>query len=233
MLAYVSALLLVGCQAEKLGVYVPRGGSEALEPVKFRRDLWRMTDPRIGGRAPGSSGARRVAKYIATRFESNGLKPVFGDQYRRDLGRNVGEMICGVRQGSGEQAVVVVAMDPGIGILSAIPVAGLLSLAATFDAPTAPMHSIYFCVLPAAGGLTGFATRGPVAYQKVLESFTLGTLTGERLLDETGPALGPVQSKLLHSGQLPVDMSEDIGLLDYQTIIGRLGDVYSRVSAVD
>jgi len=226
-------LLWTGCQAEKLGVFVPRGGGDALQPWTIKRDLWRMTDPRIGGRAPGSSGSRRVAAYIADRFDANGLQPAFDGSYRRDLGRNVGEMICGVRQGSGEQAVVVVAMDPGIGILSAIPVAGLISLASTFDAPEAPMHSVYFCVLPAAGGLTGFATRGPVTYQRVLESFTIGTLTGDRLMQESGPTLGPVRTVLLHSGPLSKDMSEDIGQLDYDLVVGRLAEIYSRVSAVD
>ncbi len=232
-LALLVGVVVAGCKAEKLGVFVPRGGGDALQPWTVKRDLWRMTDPRIGGRAPGSSGSRRVAQYIADRFESNGLKPVFDGSFRQDLGNNVGEMICGVRQGSGEQAVVVVAMDPGIGILSAIPVAGIISLTATFDAPEAPMHSIYFCVLPAAGGLTGFATKGPVAYQRVLESFTIGTLTGSRIMTESGPTLGPVRTVLLHSGPLPTKMSEDIGQLDYGLVIGRLADVYSRVSAVD
>ena len=204
-----------------------------LQPWTVKRDLWRLTDPRIGGRAPGSSGARRVAQYIADRFEANGLKPGFSGSFRQDLGQNIGEMICGVRQGSGDQAVVVIAMDPGIGILSALPVAGLISLASTFDAPDAPMHSMHFCVLPAAGGLTGFATRGPVAYQYVLESFTIGTLTGGRLQDEAGPALGPVRSVLLHSGPLPADMSEDIGQLDYDMVIGRLNEIYSRLSSID
>jgi len=226
-------LSMVSCDAETLGIHVPRGGRDMLHPSVFKRDLWRMTDPRIGGRVPGSSGARRVAKYIAERLESQNLKPVFEGSYRRDLGKNVGEMVCGVRQGSGEDALVVAALDPGIGTLSAIPIAGILSLAATFDAPDAPMHSIYLCVLPEAGGLTRLATRGPVNYQRVLETFIIGTLSGATLKEEAGPALGPVQSVLLHTGPLAIDMTDDIGQLDYRMLTGSVGDVYSRVSSVD
>lgn len=222
-----------GCDADTLGIHVPRGGRAMLEPTVFKRDLWRVTDPRIGGRVPGSSGARRVAQYIAERLEFYGLKPVFGGEYRRDLGRNVGEMVCGVRRGSGEDAVVVAALDPGIGTLSAIPIAGILSLVATFDAPEAPMHSVYFCVLPEAGGLTRFATRGPVDYQRVLDTFIIGTLSGPGLKEEPGPVIGPVQSVLLHTGPLPVDMTDDIGQLDYLKLIGSVGDIYSRISSVD
>ena len=229
----VLALFLASCDAETLGIHVPRGGRAMLHPSVFKRDLWRMTDPRIGGRVPGSSGARRVAQYIAERLESQNLRPVFDGAYRRDLGKNVGEMVCGVRQGSGEDAVVVAALDPGIGTLSAIPIAGVLSLAATFDAPVAPMHSIYFCVLPEAGGLARLATRGPVDYQRVLETFIIGTLSGSSLKEEPGPALGPVQSVLLHTGPLAIDMTDDIGQLDYRVLIGSVGDVYSRVSSVD
>ena len=224
---------LVGCDAETLGIHVPRGGRAMLHPSVFKRDLWRMTDPRIGGRVPGSSGARRVASYIADRFESHDLKPVFDGTYRRDLGKNVGEMVCGARQGSGEDAIVVAALDPGIGTLSAIPIAGVLSLVATFDAPEAPMHSIYFCVVPEAGGLTRLATRGPVDYQRGLETFIIGTLSGSSLTEEAGPALGPVQSILLHTGPLAIDMSDDIGQLDYRKLTSAVGEVYSRVSAVD
>ena len=229
----LTMLLAGGCDAGDLGVDVPQGGTAVLRSEVIKRDLWKMTDPRVGGRVPGSSGARRVAKYIAMRFSKSGLKPAFEDSYRRDLGSNVGEVVCGVRRGSGEQAVMVAALDPGIGTVSAIPIAGLLSLASTFDAPIAPMHSLYFCVIPEAGGLKGFATRGPVPYERVLESFTLGTLTGPSLSVDLVPRLGPVRSRLLHSGPLASGISDDIGQLDYQTILDRIGDIYFRVSGVD
>jgi hypothetical protein len=223
----------VGCDAEKLGVRLPRGGISMMNQATIKRDLWHMTDPRIGGRVPGSSGARRVAKYIARRMGYYGLKPAFEDGFRRNLGPSVGEMICGVKPGSGEQAVVVAALDPGIGTVSAIPITGLLSLVATFQGPDAPMHSLYFCVIPQAGGLKGFVSSGPVPYQQVLESFTLGTLTGTKLRVEHGPVLGPVRSRLLHSGPLTPGISDDIGQLDYGTILKRLEEVYSLVASVD
>ena len=116
-----------GCDADTLGIHVPRGGRAMLEPTVFKRDLWRVTDPRIGGRVPGSSGARRVAQYIAERLEFYGLKPVFGGEYRRDLGRNVGEMVCGVRRGSGEDAVVVAA-DEAV-VVKGLQVAAVVAVA--------------------------------------------------------------------------------------------------------
>ncbi len=223
----------LGCDAEKLGVHVPRGGRAMLHPSVFKRDLWRMTDPRIGGRVPGSSGGRRVAQYIAERLESQNMRPAFGSRYRLDLGRNVGEMICGVRIGSGGDAIVIIALDPGIGTMSAVPVAGLLSLAATFDSQDAPMHSIYLCVLPEGGGLKRFATLGPVSYQRVLETFIIGTLTGDKLQEEPGASIGPVQSTLLHTGPLDIEISDDIGQLDYRRLTESVASVYSRVSSVD
>ena len=224
---------LMGCQADKVGVAVPRGGTAVLETAVIKHDLWKMTDPRIGGRAPGSSGAHRVAQYIAERFQRNGLEPVFDAGYRQDLGGSAGEMICGVRKGAWDQAILVAALDPGIGTLSAVPVAGLISLTETFVSPEAPMHSLYFCVLPEAGGFAGFPKRSPIPSGQLLDVFLIGTLTGDSLSSSSGPLIGPVQSKLLHSGPLPQDMPSDIGQLNYSIIRDRVSDIYLRVSAVD
>ena len=224
---------LFGCSAERLGVSVPRGGTEVLETARLKRDLWKITDPRIGGRAPGSSGARRVAQYIAKRFEYIGLKPAFNGKYRYDMGNTAGEMICGVRPGAWDQAVLVAALDPGIGTLSAIPVAGLISLTETFVTPEAPMHSLYFCVFPEASGFVGFPTRSPIPSGQLLDAFLIGTLTGNTLSTSTGPLIGPIQSKLLHSGPLSQDMPNDIGQLNYTAIRDRVAEVYLRVSSVD
>ena len=227
------AMLLLGCQAESLGVSVPRGGTEVLDTAKLKRDLWKMTDPRLGGRAPGSSGARRVAQYISQRFARHGLQPAFEDGYRFDTGQQTGEMICGVRKGAWDQAVLIAALDPGIGTLSAIPVSGLINLAEAFLTPEAPMHNMYFCVLPEAGGFTGFPTRSPIPTGQLLDAFLIGTLTGDALASSSGPLIGPIQSTLLHSGPLPEDMHNDIGQLDYARIRDRVADVYLRVSGVD
>ena len=227
------AILLLGCQAERLGVSVPRGGVEVLDTKQLKSDLWKMTDPRLGGRAPGSSGARRVAKYISERFASNGLQPAFGDGYRLDMGQQTGEMICGVRKGAWDQAVLVAALDPGIGTLSAIPLSGLINLTETFLTPDAPMYSMYFCVLPEAGGFAGFPARSPIPAGQLLDAFLIGTLTGDALSDSPGPLIGPIQSTLLHSGPLPTNMHNDIGQLNYTRIRDRVAEVYSRVSVVD
>ena len=226
-------LLGVACDAEMLGVRIPSGGANTIDPMTIKRDLWKMTDPRIGGRAPGSSGSRRVSQYIATRFKRNGLEPAFDDQYRFDLGKLTGEMVCGVRKGAWDQAILVAALDPGIGTLSAVPVAGLINLSAAFDTREAPMHSMVFCVLPEAGGFTGFPSRSPVPVGQLLDAFLMGTLTGTDLDSSAGPKIGPIRSHLLHSGPLSPEQSDDIGQLDYDTIRARVADIYSRVSSVD
>ena len=233
MMWMMAIVALVGCEADRLGVSVPQGGADAIKAEQIKRDLWKMTDPRIGGRIPGTSGARLVARYRAERMEAGGLEPGFGDSYRRDLGKQVGEMVCGVRRGSGDQAILIITLDPGIGTLSVVPSAGLLSLIGTVQRPQAPMHSLYFCSIPEAGALTGFTGRSPVPISSVLEVFLLGTLTGDRLLDEPGPKVGHVQSRLLHSGPLGEGVSDRIGELDYATIRERVADAYSVVSGVD
>jgi len=225
--------MMAGCDAERLSVAVPRGGVEAIQYAQIKRDLWKMTDPRIGGRVPGSSGSRIVARYLAERMEMAGMDPGFPDGYRKDLGRQVGEMVCGVHRGSGDQAVLIVTMDPGIGTLSAVPAAGLLSLAATFETPQAPMHSLYFCSIPEAGGLTGFPARSPVPVSAILEVFMVGTLTGSKIVDDPGPKVGHVQSHHLHSGPIDAAVSERVGELNYRIIRDRIADVYSVVAAVD
>ena len=224
---------LVGCDAERLGVRVPRGGPEALRAEAIKRDVWKMTDPRIGGRVPGSSGARHVATHIATRMRQNGLAPVFDGRYRRDLGRDVGEMVCGVQRGSGDQAVLIASLDPGIGTLSVVPAAGLISLAKTVQRPQAPMHSLYFCSIPEASGLSGLPMRSPVPIASILEVFLIGTLTGPELANDPGPKVGHVQSRLLHSGALSAEVSDRIGEINYDLIRDRIADVYSVISNVD
>jgi hypothetical protein len=233
MMFLMLGLSFTGCDAEGLDVHVPRGGPSAVQPAAIKRDLWKMTDPRLAGRVPGSSGSHWVATHLENGMEAAGLRPAFDGEYRRDLGENVGEMVCGVRRGSGDQAVLIAAMDPGIGTMSVVPMAGLLSLAATFEAPQAPMHSLFFCSIPEASGLAGLPGRSPVSMQSLLEVFIIGTLTGPKLFDRLGPTVGHVQSRVLHSGPLAADLSVEVGQLDYGTIRDRLVDVHSVVAAVD
>jgi hypothetical protein len=174
-----------------------------------------------------------VSQYIADRFKDNGLEPAFDGKYRFDLGKLTGEMVCGVRKGAWDQAILVAALDPGIGTLSAVPVAGLINLSSAFHAPEAPMHSMVFCVLPEAGGFTGFPSRSPVPVGQLLDAFLMGTLTGSTLDSRPGPLIGPIQSHLLHTGPLSSGLSDDIGQLDYDIIQARVADIYSRVSSVD
>jgi len=226
-------LTFMACDAERLDVHVPRGGPSAIDPASIKRDMWKMTDPRLAGRVPGSSGSHRVAAYLEHGMSSAGLSPAFGSEYRRDLGENVGEMVCGVRRGSGDQSVMIAALDPGIGTMSVVPMAGLLSLAATFEAPQAPMHSLFFCSIPEASGLTGLPNRSPVSMQSVLEVFIIGTLTGPTLVEDRGPPVGHVQSRMLHSGPLAAHMTVEVGQLNYETIGDRLVEIHSLIAAVD
>jgi hypothetical protein len=233
MRIWLPLLFCFGCEAASLGVNLPRGGTDSIRPENIKRDLWKLTDPRLGGRVPGSSGARLVAKQIAKRFEFSGLGPVFDGKFRQELGVDVGEMICGVHKGSGDQAVLMLALDPGIGTLSAIPMAAMINVAHAFETIEAPMHSMYFCVVPEAGGLTGFTNTTPVPLGQVVEIFIIGTLTGDTLVAQTGAVLGPLRTTLLHTGPLDWNVSDDIGQLNYAGISEQLDAVYLRVSSVD
>lgn len=233
MMVLLLGLGLTACDAESLGVHVPRGGPSVVLPAAIKRDLWKMTDPRLAGRVPGSSGSRRVAAHLENGMEAAGLSPAFDGEFRHDLGENVGEMVCGVRRGSGDQAVLIAVLDPGIGTMSVVPMAGLLSLAATFEAPQAPMHSLFFCSIPEASGLAGLPGRSPVSMQSILEVFVIGTLTGPKLIEESGPSVAHVQSRMLHSGPLAAHMSVEVGQLDYDRIRDRLVEIHSLVAAVD
>ncbi len=233
MIAGLLVALGVACDAERLGVDIPRGGPDVLSAPHIKRDVWRLTDPRIGGRVPGSSGARHVAKYTAFRMKDSGLDPAFDSGYRVDLGADVGEMVCGVHRGSGDQAILIASLDPGVGTLSVLPTVGLMSLASTFQHPQAPMHSLYFCSIPESSGLSGLPLRSPVALASLLEVFLVGTLTGPRLVEGAGPKVGHVRSRLLHSGALSSDISDRVGELDYEVIRDRLADAHRVISNVD
>ena len=59
-------------------------------------------------------------------------------------------------------------------------------------------------------------------YQRVLETFIIGTLSGSSLTEEAGPALGRTVHSSAH-GPLAIDMSDDIGQLDYRKLTSAVG----------
>jgi hypothetical protein len=227
---FILPLLLLACDPEDVGVHLPQGGAEAVLPEDLRRDLWTFTDPRIGGRAPGTSGARRVALAIEKGFSQAHLEPAFSDAYRHDLGEGRGEMVCGTRGGGGGGAVVVVALDPGIGVLSAVPISGLMGVVRAFDAPKPLARPHIFCLLPESGGLDGYLSHPPHPPSTTSKVIILGSLTGQELQASPGPELAGIRSEIWHTGPLDSSLGDDMGRLDYEALAARVRAVYLRLS---
>jgi len=225
-------LLLLSCDAEDVGVRLPQGGTDAVQAADLRRDLWTFTDPRIGGRAPGSSGARRVAQAVEKRFEQAHLTPAFGTAYHRDLGENKGSMVCGLKAGGGGGGggVAVVALDPGIGALSAVPIAGLTGLAKAFDGPEAPASTHIFCLLPESGGLDGYVSSPPHPLSSTSSMVILGSLTGQDFQSVPGPEIAGIRSEVWHTGPLSSVLGDDMGRVDFEALATQVRAVYLRLT---
>jgi len=90
---FLLCLLLAGCAGRGGGAPAPSAGGPPdagwlLEQVKA------LTAPEMGGRAAGTSGADRAARYIAERFREAGLRPGGEDGYFQWF-----EVVTGVRLG--------------------------------------------------------------------------------------------------------------------------------------
>ncbi len=223
-------LSLLACDAATVGVRLPQGGPDAVQPDELHRLLWTLTDPRLGGRVPGSSGASRVAAEVAKRFQKLHLEPAFGESFRHDLGPARGELVCGIRPGGGQGAVTVAALDPGIGILSAVPIAGLIGLVKAFDGPEERDRAYAFCLLPEAGGLEGYLTWPPTPVDQTARFYILGSLTGPELQASPGPDLAGIHTKILHTGPLASSMGDDMGKVDFEALAVQVKTAYSTVS---
>jgi len=223
-------LLLLACDAAELGVQLPQGGTDAIQVDDLQRDLWTLTDPRLGGRAPGSSGARRVAQAVGKRFRHAHLTPAFGDSYRYDLGVDRGEMVCGIRPGSSEGALAIVALDPGIGTLSAVPVAGLLGLAQAFDGTANRSRPVIMCLLPESGGLNGYAQHPPHPLVDTSRFVILGSLTGGNLRTDAGPEIVGLRSQIMHTGPIAADLGDDMGKVDFGRLSAQVRTAYLTLS---
>ncbi len=229
----LALLALPGCAADQVGVVLPRGGVQAIESADLRWDLWRITDPRLGGRAPGSSGARRIAKRISSRLAEAGFGPGWLNGHQRQ--QTTGEVgpICGQKEGVTDEVIVVAALDPGIGTLSAVPIAGLLGLSRAFDAPSPSTHTMVFCVLPEAGGIANYA-RDPVAPLSATRAFfVVGSLTGKKLLVEEGVQVAGFEPILLHTGPISARIGDDMGRVRFSAVEARTRVAYLALSAAE
>lgn len=226
----LALLLMLACDPADVGVVLPQGGPDAVTADDLRRDLWTYTDPRIGGRAPGSSGARRVAQAVAQQFQRAHLRPAFGDGYQKDLGAEHGELVCGVRPGGGAGAVAVVALDPGVGVMSAVPIAGLVALTRAFDGVDSLDRTFIFCLLPESGGLDGYVAHPPHPLSTTSQLVILGSLTGQVHQRSAGPSLAGISSEIWHTGPLAPELADDMGRLDYEAVVTQVRTVFSKLT---
>ncbi len=222
-------MFLFACDVEDVGVQLPQGGVDAVTASDLRHNLWSLTDPRLGGRVPGSSGAKRVGQHIRRQMQKSHLEPGFGEVFLRDLGPERGEIACGVRPGGGSGAQVVVALDPGVGTLSAVPIAGLLSLAQAFDGPDKEKQSFVFCVLPESGGLKSYVAEPPHPLDQTAAFTIIGSLTGDALQAAPGPEIAAIRSTVLHTGPIASKLGDDMGAMDFDALATQVRAVYLRL----
>ncbi len=180
---------LVGCKAETLGVELPRGGPDAVSVEDLQRDTFSLTTP-DGARLPGEPGHRAAVGHFGQRLQQMKLLPGFGAEWQRAL-PDGGVLVCGRKDGAAERAVLVLAMDPGIGVRAGpVQLAAAVSLAKAFDTPRPPAASLVVCGQFAGPGPARLDAAAPLPRDTVQQPVFLLTGFGGDPQADGDPALG-------------------------------------------
>lgn len=165
-------LLMMGCPAEQLGVDLPAGGVEAMSNEDLQRDVWGLSRGDLVDRRPGQPGHDRGLAFIGERLQKMHTLPAFGESWLQPAG--VGFNLCSVQKGHSQEHILLYTVDQGQGAFeSASGVAGLISLAKSFDTRERPAHSILFCVLAGAAGEETFFSDPGVPQDSIRASVRL------------------------------------------------------------
>ena len=174
-------ILAVGCQAESLGVDVPKGGPDAISQEDLQRDAWAF--------GKGDAGA------FEQRLQQMHTLPAFGSSYRS------GEVVCGIKDGRSGKSRVIAAEGP-----AALPRAEVISLAKAWDLPQPPEHSVVLCAWP-DGGAAAYANRPAVPLDSTLGVTVLGDLSGPALRATEAGSLGA--APVIHLSTTPAAGAPD------------------------
>lgn len=168
-------LLLTACPAEQLGVNLPAGGVESMSNEDLKRDVWGLSRGALSDRRPGRPGHEAGLQMIGERLQSMHTLPAFGDSLLQPAGE--GFNLCTVQKGDGSAHILITAQDQGLGAYeSASGVAGLISLAKSFDVRERPVQSLIFCVIAGKAGLRALELNPVVPPDSVLATFVLGPM---------------------------------------------------------
>ena len=210
---------LWGCPAEQLGVDVPRGGPDAISQEDLQRDVFLFEDPEFKGqRGPGNQGAALAALRLQDRLQQMHLLPAFGDGYSLPV-EGGGAVVCGRKDGKGDQGVVLIALDLGSGARGgALPYAAAISLAKAFDVPQQPAQTVVICGAPAVGGLEAYAANPALQASSTKALFVVGPLDDKASAEAAGAAMGAIPTRrVTMTGALPPeDRADD---LDYRDVV--------------
>ena len=220
----------VGCRAETLGVEVPRGGPDAISVEDLQRDARALLGP-DGVRRPGTPGHRAVTGHFAQRLQQMRMLPGFGREWQTPL-EDDGLLVCGMKDGSTEMGVVVLARDPGDGAARGpVDLAGLVSLAKAYDTPARPAATLVICgqfsgdMPPTLGG------RPPVpASQRSGAVVVVAGLGGGVGPPSPGPELGSGGETVQWPGGAG-PAAATLDAVDYRVVASDLEALYREIEA--
>jgi len=222
----------MGCPAAQLGVDVPRGGPDAISQEDLQRDTFLFEDPALaGGRGPGQPGATLSAQRFEERLQQMHLLPAFGDGYRVPAGEGAW-LICGRRDGKGDEGAVLVALDAGQGARAgAVPLAAAISVAKAYDVPAAPAHTVVICGGPSETSLAAYSANPPLPPERTRGLLIVGPLDTTAGVPEVGPEVGGVRSQ-----RVRVALEEDIGdqadTVEFRGLVAPVRGLYGELEAM-
>lgn len=225
-------LFALGCRADSLGVVVPRGGPDSISAEDLQRDtISMMGGP--SGRSRGGADARAAASHLAQRFGQMHLVPGYGRAWQVELGEGRA-LVCGRRDGAGDAAVVVLALDHGAGAVGgAAPMAALVSLAKAWDTPKPPPRPVMLCGL--FGGSTAelYGQKPPVPLASTASILQLGDLGGPTLSTALSARIDGVLVRVLSTDTDTVRGSAEdrVEAIDYRLLAAQVREIHGHVIA--
>jgi hypothetical protein len=179
-------LLLTACPAEQLGVNLPAGGIESMSNEDLKRDVWGLSRGALSDRRPGRHGHEAGLQFIGERLQSMHTLPAFGDSLLQPAGE--GFNLCTIQKGEGLAHILITTKDSGVGAYeSASGVAGLISLAKSFDVRDRPAQSLIFCVIAGDVGVGALDLNPVVPPESVRATFKLGPMGVDLNAQEKSP----------------------------------------------
>jgi hypothetical protein len=168
-------LILMACPAERLGVELPEGGVDAMSNEDLQRDVWTLSRGTLSDRRPGQPGHEAGLAFIGERLQAMHTLPAFGESTLQPAGE--GFNLCTVQKGVSQEHILISTRDDGLGAYrSASGVAGLISLAKSFDTRERPAHSVVFCVIAGEAGELAIAANPVVPSGSIRATFNLGPM---------------------------------------------------------